>query len=69
MSFIPTEEQVDGLSILLKQCIRESVKIKVIRFIEWGFDAYKVEVCCYEDCDRYLIDLSGKIKAKYGGMF
>ena len=67
MPFVPTEKQVDGLCSLLKQFVRESTEVRVIRFMkfaEYGIGNNVVEVSCLEDIDRYFIFFDGRIEQR-----
>ena len=73
MPFIPTEKQIDSLHSLLKQLKRESIEIRLIRFINWGdirdIKNCELELLCLEDEDRYIIYFDGRIIDKYNNEY
>ena len=67
MPFVPTEKQVESLQALLKQFVRESTEVRLIRFMkmaEYTIGSNVIEVLCIEDVDRYYIYYDGTIKLK-----
>ena len=66
MGFVPTQEQVDSLYLLLTQFVRENEAVRVIRFIERfrAVEGHMIEVVCIEDIDRYIIKHDGRIVQK-----
>lgn len=64
MPFVPTQEQIDSLYMLLTQLRRESVKVRLVRFINWSEDIKDCElrIFCFEDEDRYKIFWDGNIE-------
>lgn len=64
MPFVPTEKQIDGLYLLLKQLLREGIEIRLIRFMRMAepcIGGNVIEVLCLEDIDRYEIYHDGTI--------
>lgn len=66
MPFVPTQNQIDSLYMLLTQLRRENIPVRIIRFAEWTNDIKncEVELLCLEDEDRYTIHYDGRIKRK-----
>ena len=67
MPFVPTQNQIDSLYMLLTQLRRENIEIRLIRFVNWAGNLKdcELEVLPLEEEDRYIIYFDGKITPRY----